>query len=198
MNAKAFVDVAGCRLALVNDAEQHAAFIHSASAFSLPALIAAQVQNSPEAVALECADASLSYHQLDETANRLAHMLVHYGVGRGDVVAVLLSPQSQAAIAILAVLKTGAACLSIDPAFPATRITAIFDDVTPAVALTTADLLPRLTGYGMTTIDVGDPLIEISYPSYALPLPPLSAWSYRQVRSPNCPTGTTEPPRRRR
>ena len=89
---------------------------------SVPALFAAQVARTPEAVALTFGDLSMTYRELDVAANRLAHLLSGQGVGPGACVALLLERSAQAVVAMLAVLKTGAAYLPIDPALPAARI----------------------------------------------------------------------------
>ncbi len=92
------------------------------AAVSIPALFAAQVARTPEAVALSFGGRSMTYRELDEAANRLAHLLAGQGAGPGQCVALLLSRSAEAIVAILAVLKTGAAYLPIDPALPAARI----------------------------------------------------------------------------
>ena len=58
----------------------------------------------------------MTYRELDEAANRLAHLLAGQGVGPGQCVALLFDRSAEAIVAILAVLKTGAAYLPIDPA----------------------------------------------------------------------------------
>ena len=83
---------------------------------SIPVLFAAQVARAPEAVAVTCEGRSMTYRELDEAANRLAHLLAGQGVGPGQCVALLFSRSAEAIVAILAVLKTGAAYLPIDPA----------------------------------------------------------------------------------
>ena len=85
---------------------------------SVPVLFAAQVARAPEAVALSCDGRSMTYRELDEAANRLAHLLAGQGVGPGECVALLFTRSAEAVVAILAVLKTGAAYLPIDPAYP--------------------------------------------------------------------------------
>ncbi len=82
---------------------------------SIPVVFAAQVARAPEAVALTCEGRSMTYRELDEAANRLAHLLADQGVGAGDVVALLLARSAEAVVAMLAVLKAGAAYLPIDP-----------------------------------------------------------------------------------
>ena len=91
-------------------------------AVSVPVLFAAHVARTPEAVALTFGDLSMTYRELDEAANRLAHLLSGYGVGPGGCVALLLERSAQAVVAMLAALKTGAAYLAIDPALPEARI----------------------------------------------------------------------------
>ncbi len=89
---------------------------------SIPVLFAAQVARAPEAVAISCEGRSLTYREVEEAANRLAHLLAGQGVGPGQCVALLLERSAEAIVAMLAVLKTGAAYLPIDPAVPAARI----------------------------------------------------------------------------
>ena len=89
---------------------------------SIPVLFAAQVARTPEAVAMSCGGRSMTYREFDEAANRLAHLLAAQGVGPGQCVALLFSRSAQAIVAILAVLKTGAAYLPIDPAVPTARM----------------------------------------------------------------------------
>ena len=94
----------------------------ASTAVSIPVLFAAQVARTPEAVAISCGERSWTYRELDEAANRLAHLLAGQGVGPGQCVALLFSRSAEAIVAILAVLKTGAAYLPIDPGLPAARI----------------------------------------------------------------------------
>ena len=107
---------------------------------SIPVLFAAQVARAPEAVALSCAGRSMTYRELEEAANRLAHLLAGQGAGPGQCVALLFSRSAEAIVAILAVLKTGAAYLPIDPALPAARIEFMVADAAPIAAVTTAGL----------------------------------------------------------
>ena len=137
---------------------------------SVPVLFAAQVARTPEAVALTFGDLSMTYRELDEAANRLAHLLSGYGVGPGACVALLLERSAQAIVAMLAVLKTGAAYLPIDPALPAARIGFMLADAAPIAAVTTTGLAERLDGCDLLVIDVEDARIP-SYPGTGLPGP---------------------------
>ena len=102
----------------------------------------------------------MTYRELDEAANRLAHLLVGQGVGPGQRVALLLSRSAEAIVSILAVLKTGAAYLPMDPAHPAARMEFMVADAAPIAAITTAGLADRLDGYDLLVIDVEDPRID--------------------------------------
>ncbi|HZE18003.1 MAG TPA: AMP-binding protein, partial [Mycobacterium sp.] len=137
---------------------------------SIPVLFDAQVARTPEAVAVTFEGRSMTYRELDEAANRLAHLLAAHGVGPGARVALLLSQSAEAIVAILAVLKTGAAYLPIDPALPAARIGVMLADAAPIAAITTTGLADRLEGHDVVVIDVNDPAID-TQPSTALPAP---------------------------
>ena len=137
---------------------------------SIPALFAAQAARTPETVALTFQGHSMTYRELDEAANRLAHLLAAQGAGPGQRVGLLFSRSVEAIVAMLAVLKTGAAYLPIDPAHPAARIGFMIADAAPIAALTTTGLRPRLDGCDVAVIDVNDPRID-TYPGTGLPAP---------------------------
>ena len=116
-----------------------------------------QVARTPDAVALGCGDRSWTYREVEEAANRLAHLLTGHGAGPGQSVALLFTRSAEAIVAMLAVLKTGAAYLPIDPAQPPARIKFMAADAAPIVAITTAGLADRLDGCDLLVIDVNDP-----------------------------------------
>nr|WP_308207127.1 non-ribosomal peptide synthetase [Mycobacterium szulgai] len=137
---------------------------------SIPQLFAAHVVRTPHAPALTCQGRRLTYRQLDEAANRLAHLLTSHGIGPGTHVALLFSRCTQAVTAMLAVLKAGAAYLPIDPAHPAARIQFMLEDAAPIAAITTTELAPRLNRQDLLVIDVEDPHIH-THPNTPLPTP---------------------------
>jgi non-ribosomal peptide synthetase component F len=141
-----------------------------ATPVSIPALWAAQVVRTPRAVAVTSDGRSMSYRELDEAANRLAHLLAAQGAGPGQSVALLFSRCAEAIVAILAVLKTGAAYLPIDPAHPDARIEFMLADAAPIAAITAASLRSRLDGCKLLVIDVDDPTVG-TQPSTGLPGP---------------------------
>ena len=142
----------------------------ASSAVSVPVVFAGQVARSPRAVAVTFEGLSMTYRELDEASNRLAHTLSGYGVGPGQQVVLLLDRCAQAVVAMLAVLKTGAAYVPIDPVLPAARIGFMVDDAAPSAIVSTAALRSRLDGCGVPVIDVDDPAIE-TQPSTALSAP---------------------------
>ena len=134
---------------------------------SIPALFAAQVARTPEALAVTFAGRSMTYRELDEAANRLAYLLSGYGVDRGQCVALLLPRSAEAIVAMVAVLKTGAAYLPIDPALPHAGMQFMVADAAPIAAITTAGLRGRLDGCELLIVDVNDPAVD-TQPSTAL------------------------------
>ena len=126
--------------------------------------------HTPDAVAVTFGDLSMTYREVDEAANRLAHLLSGDGAGPGQCVALLVERSAQAVVAILAVLKTGAAYLPIDPTLPDARIEFMLADAAPIAALTTTGLADRLHGCDVPVIDLDDPRID-AQPSTGLPAP---------------------------
>ncbi|WP_448322154.1 non-ribosomal peptide synthetase, partial [Streptomyces sp. CO7] len=103
---------------------------------TLPALFQAQVARTPQHPAVLASGTELSYDALNERANRLAHHLIAQGVGPEQFVALALPRTAQTMVALLAVLKAGAAYLPVDPAYPADRIAYLLQDAAPALVLT--------------------------------------------------------------
>ncbi|WP_050993858.1 non-ribosomal peptide synthetase [Streptomyces violaceusniger] len=111
-------------------------------------LYAAQAGRTPSAVAVVSGGVELTYAQLDERANRLATLLTARGVGPERLVAVALPRSADLLVALLAVLKTGAAYLPLDPEHPKDRIGYTLQDARPALALVTTGTAPLLTAGG--------------------------------------------------
>ena len=156
--------------ARLDEISNRAVLTRPATPTSIPALFAEQVARTPHAVAVSFRDRSWTYRELDEAANRLAHLLAAQGAGPGQCVALLLERSAQAVIALLAVLKTGAAYLPIDLAVPAARIGFMIADAAPIAAITTAGLTERLDGHDVQVIDAEDTRID-SYPCIGMPAP---------------------------
>ena len=144
---------------------------------SVPVLFAEHVARCPEAVAISCGERSWTYREVEEASNRLAHLLAAHGVGPGRCVALLLERSAEAVVAMLAVLKAGAAYLAIDPVLPAARMEFMIADAAPIAAITTAGLRSRLDGSDLAVIDIDDPAVD-TQPSTALPAPAADDLAY--------------------
>ncbi|MBB5916260.1 amino acid adenylation domain-containing protein [Nocardia transvalensis] len=107
---------------------------------------AAAVAAGPNHVALRSESAELTYRELDEAANRVARTLIGLGAGPGDVVALALRRSAESVLAALAVTKTGAAYLPIDPRHPAERIRHMLSDSGVRLGLAAADDAAALPG----------------------------------------------------
>ena len=115
-------------------------------AVSLAGLLDAQAARSPDAVAVVDGDRVLTYRALDAAAGRLARVLAGRGAGPERVVAVAVERSAELVMALVAVLKTGAAYLPVDLGYPAERIGFMLADALPAVVVASAAaaaVLPR-------------------------------------------------------
>ncbi|MBV8786757.1 MAG: amino acid adenylation domain-containing protein, partial [Mycobacterium sp.] len=137
---------------------------------SIPEAFGTQVARAPEAVALSGEERSWTYREVDDFANQLAHLLIEHDAGPGRYVGLLLPRSPEAIVAILAVLKTGAAYVPIDPAVPAARIEFVLADAAPIAVVTTTDVRSRLGGSDVPVIDIADPAVA-AQPNTALPAP---------------------------
>ena len=111
-------------------------------------LVAAQVARTPASVALCCGDQHLTYHALEQRANQLAHALQQLHVGPEARVALCLDRSLELVIAVLAVLKAGAAYLPLDPSYPAQRLAFLLDDSQASVLITAEDESPKTKDQG--------------------------------------------------
>ncbi|MGW6601237.1 amino acid adenylation domain-containing protein [Streptomyces sp. NPDC055036] len=111
---------------------------------TLPELFEAQARATPEAPALTDGATSLTYAELNGRANRLARRLVGYGAGPETVVALALDRSNDLVVALLALLKSGATYLPVDPAYPRERIRFLLEDSAPVCVVTSAALVKML------------------------------------------------------
>jgi amino acid adenylation domain-containing protein len=105
-------------------------------------LFAAQVEQTPEAIAVVFGEMSLTYRELNARANQAAHHLRGLGVGPEQLVGVCIDPSLELIVAILGVLKAGGAYLPLDPGYPAERIAFMLEDAQPTALVTLARLHP--------------------------------------------------------
>ncbi len=123
---------------------------------TLAGLFEAQAARAPDAVAVSCEGAVLSYEGLDEAAGRVAAALAGLGAGPGSVVAVVMDRSVALMAALLGVLKAGAAYLPVDPGYPAERVGFMLADAEPAVVLADGGLagwLEELCGVPVLVAD---------------------------------------------
>ncbi|MCM0035165.1 MAG: amino acid adenylation domain-containing protein, partial [Burkholderiaceae bacterium] len=112
-------------------------------ATTLPELFEQQVARTPEATALVFGEDSLTYAELDARSNQLARHLIGLGIGPEQIVALALPRSSELVIAILAVLKSGAAYLPLDPDYPAARLTFMLTDSRATLLITQSGVIDR-------------------------------------------------------
>lgn len=109
-----------------------------------------QVERTPDKTAVIACDRTLTYQELNEEANRIAHGLIEEGVKPGDIVAFALPRDSHLIPTMFGILKAGAAYLPIDPDYPQKRIDYMLRD-SEASVFVTVENLPRLLENGNST-----------------------------------------------
>ncbi|WP_229547355.1 non-ribosomal peptide synthetase [Nostoc sp. CHAB 5836] len=136
---------------LLSDREQHRLLVawndtHAdyAQDKCIHQLFAEQVERSPDAVAVVFENQQLTYRQLNERANQLAHYLQTQGVKPEVLVGICVERSPEMIIGMLAILKAGGAYLPLDPAYPQERLSGILTDAKPAVLLTQKQLIDKL------------------------------------------------------
>ncbi|MER7001173.1 amino acid adenylation domain-containing protein, partial [Streptomyces sp. NPDC000410] len=112
------------------------------AASTVTGLFEAQVARTPDAVAIACDGAEVTYGELDARANRLARLLIGRGVGPETLVGLCLERGADMVVAILAVWKAGGAYLPIDADYPAERISFMLADAAPGLVLAEEDTTP--------------------------------------------------------
>ncbi|TAK60284.1 non-ribosomal peptide synthetase [Methylobacter sp.] len=130
---------------------------------TVPQQFQLQVQQRPEHIALIHGERQLTYRQLNEQANQLAHVLIKHGVKAGDYVALYLQRGCDLVIAMMATLKAGAAYLPLDMAYPLERLALMHRQIDIAITLTQQSLLASAQVFGQTEILAVDQLDKQSY-----------------------------------
>jgi non-ribosomal peptide synthetase component F len=130
----------------------------------VPRLFTEQVQRTPTAIAMKSDRETLTYAHLNARANQLAHHLVAKGIGGEARVAVLLGRSVPAVVALLAVLKAGAAYVPLHPSYPDDRIRWLVHDAEVAVVLTNLAMARRASTAGTSMIVVNADLAQAKRP----------------------------------
>lgn len=115
-------------------------------------LVEAQVQRTPQRVAVGFEGATLSYAALDAQANQMAHVLQGLGIGPEQLVGICLDRSLSMVVAVLGVLKAGGAYVPLDPGYPAARLAMMLEDGRPRVIVTQARYRDLVAGYGAVVI----------------------------------------------
>jgi len=111
-----------------------------------------EAENTPDAIAVRCGDHQLSYRELDQRANKLAHHLCSLGVGPEVPVALCVDRSVEMMVGILGVLKAGGAYVPLDPTYPRERLDFMLSDCDAAVLLTQAHLPSIARSPGKTRV----------------------------------------------
>ncbi|MDQ2816572.1 MAG: amino acid adenylation domain-containing protein, partial [Actinomycetota bacterium] len=137
----------------------------SIPAATVPELFQAQAARTPDAPAVISAAAELTYGELNQRANQLARHLITLGAGPERVVAIAMPRSADVIVVMLAVLKSGAAYVPVDPDFPPGRIAFMLTDTQAAIVVTTSELAGSLPGVGAPLI-LDDPAVQKAISRY--------------------------------
>jgi amino acid adenylation domain-containing protein len=132
-------------------------------------LFAAQSTATPDALAVAAGDGSLSYSELDQRANRLAHRLQALGVGRDTLVGLCLERSAALVTGALGILKSGGAYVALDPSYPAERLAFMLHDAQAPVLVTSSSHAARLRTGSARVIMLDDPANGLNWESPAAP-----------------------------
>jgi amino acid adenylation domain-containing protein len=134
-------------------------------------LVEQRARQAPNATALVFGNVELTYAQLNESANQLAHYLRHMDVGPGVLVGICMHRRPEMIIGLLGTLKAGGAYVPLDASYPKQRLSAMLDDIQMSVVLTTADLIAELPDDKASFIAVDREWTEIAKESKDNPEP---------------------------
>ena len=125
-------------------------------------LIDAQAARTPSAIAVQFQDRLLSYAQLSHRSHLLALHLLSLGIGPHSLVGLCLERSAGMVVALLAILKTGASYLPLDPAYPQERLRFVLEDAGAGLLLTQRSLLAALPTDGLRVLCLDDePLLSV-------------------------------------
>ena len=131
---------------------------------------------NPEGIAVDANDARLTYRELDARAEALANLLVERGIGGAECVVGICVPRSAAMIvALVAIVRTGAAYLPLDVAHPRSRLRYLLEDSRPQAIVVTDETAGSFPA-GQNLVDMGD--VSASSGASVWPSVPSSAAAY--------------------
>jgi amino acid adenylation domain-containing protein len=119
---------------------------------TIHALFEEQVRRFPDKIAVQCGVHSMTYHELDNAADALAAQLWRSGVQVGSLVGIYLDRSVEMVVGVMGILKSGAAYVPMDPAFPAPRLAGMIEDAKMRVIVTLSNLVLTLPAHKSETI----------------------------------------------
>jgi amino acid adenylation domain-containing protein len=132
-------------------------------------LISQQAQRSKDAIAVSCAQQTLSYEALEQRSNQLAHYLRRLGAGPETVVGLCLDRSIDVIVGMLAILKAGAAYLPLDPSYPMQRLEYMARDARISVLVTKSGVAHGLDALGVPQVKLDEEWARVrSEPSQPL------------------------------
>ncbi|UCE20065.1 MAG: amino acid adenylation domain-containing protein [Gemmatimonadota bacterium] len=140
-------------------------------------LFEAQVERTPEAIAVQCEKKQLTYRELNARANQLAHYLQTHGVAPEVLVGICLEPSLDMVVGMLGILKAGGAYVPLDPAYPKERLTFMLSDSGASILLTHKTLSDNLPEHHARSIFLDSDLIRISQEEMGNPVCGATAWN---------------------
>ncbi len=123
---------------------------------TLVELIEQQAARKQQATAILFGEQSLSYRELNQRANQLAHLLIEKGVGPERLAGICLERSLEMVIAMLAVLKAGGAYVPLDPAYPQQRLAQMLEDAAPVVILSSRGAVDQVGGAATQVVCLDD------------------------------------------
>ncbi|MEG4490502.1 amino acid adenylation domain-containing protein [Microcoleus sp. D3_18_C4] len=157
---------------------------------SIHELFAAQTERTPDAVAAICENEQLTYRELNAKANQIAHYLQSLGVKREVLVGICLERSLEMLVAILGILKVGAAYVPVDPAYPQERRSFMLADAKVPMLLTQKNLLETLPEHSAKVVCIDAEWEEISRQSDRNPAVKVEAENLAYVLYTSGSTGT--------
>jgi amino acid adenylation domain-containing protein len=136
-------------------------------------LFEAQVERTPDAIALEFEDEQITYRELNRKANQLAHYLVSLGIGPEKLVGICVERSIEMIVGLLGILKAGAAYVPLDPAYPKERLRFMMNDAQVSALLTEEKLIADRgwrIGDGNPLSSILDPRLQVVFLDHDLPL----------------------------
>lgn len=125
-------------------------------------MVAEQARRTPQAIAVELGEHSLTYAELEQRANQFAHWFTEHGLHRDAPVGLLLGRSIDMMVAVLGVLKAGGAYLPLDPAYPGERLRFMIEDSKTRLVVTDARLAQRIPGCAAKLLRVDTDAAELA------------------------------------